>query len=89
MAGPGHMDFRSKFWSMQQGFDAGLSDFRRIYEHPNVSPFSYSRIDRFRDVLSHIESTDVLAPDNKDRILKQLNLDLSEWESSSAEQNGG
>ncbi len=89
MTGPGYMDYKSEFWSIQEGFDDGISDFKRIYQHPNVGPFSYSRIDRFRDVLSHIESTDSLDPDVKDRILEQLRLELSEWESSTESKNGG
>ncbi|MEM7784922.1 MAG: hypothetical protein AAF623_16350 [Planctomycetota bacterium] len=72
---------------MQQGFDDAISDFKRIYEHPNVGPFTYSRVDRFRDVLSHIESTDLLDPNVKDRILKQLRTDLSEWGSATETKN--
>ena len=89
MTGPGYMDYKSEFWSMQQGFDAAKSDFNKIYKHPNVGPFSYSRIERFRDVLSHIESTDILDPATKDAILKQLHLDLADSESSAESENGG
>ena len=89
MTGPGYMDYKSEFWSMQQGFDDAISDFKRIYQHPNVGPFSYSRIDRFRDVLFHIESTDLLGPEVKDRILVQLRLDLTDWESSTETNSGG
>ena len=89
MTGPGHMDYKSEFWSMQQGFDAAKSDFNKIYKHPNVGPFSYSRIERFRDVLSHIESTDILDPATKDAILKPLHLDLADSESSAESENGG
>jgi hypothetical protein len=87
--GPGYMDYKSGFWSMQQGFDDGISDFKRIYQHPNLGPFSYSKIERFRDVLAHIESTDLLDPNVKDRILEQLRMDLSDWESSAETENGG
>lgn len=89
MTGPGYMDYKSEFWSMQKGFDAAKSDFDKIYQHPNVGPFSYSRIERFRDVLSHIESTDILDPATKDDILKQLRVDLAEWEASTESENGG
>ena len=89
MTGPGYMDYKSEFWSMQQGFDTAKSDFNKIYKHPNVGPFSYSKIERFRDVLSHIESTNILDPDTKDAILKQLRLDLVGWESSIESENGG
>ena len=87
--GSGYMDYKPEFWSMQQGFDDGISDFNKIYKHPNVGPFSYSKIERFRDVLSHIESTDILDPDTKDDILKQLRLDLAGWESSAESESGG
>lgn len=80
-AGPASMDFRPELWSMQKGFDDAMEDFSRIYQHPNVGPFSYSKLERFREVLSHIESTNSLDPDVKNRILAQLRLDLSEWES--------
>lgn len=82
VTGPGYIDYTSEFWSMQKGFDDAMSDFRKIYQHPIEGPFSYSRIDRFRDVLSHIEKTDSLDPEVKNRIVKQLRLDLVEWEST-------
>lgn len=88
MTGPGYVDYKSEYWSMQRGFDDGIANFRRIYQHPDVSPFSYSRIDRFRDVLARIESTDLLDPTVKERILKQLRTELSELESSAEPENG-
>jgi len=89
MSGPGRMDFRREFWSMQDGFDDAISDFKKIYEHPNEDPFSYSKIERFRDVLSHIESTDILEPDRRDVILKQLHQDLDDWETHIESKSGG
>ena len=87
MTGPAYMDFKAEFRSMQQGFDDGIFDFNRIFQHPNVDPFSYSRIERFRDVLDHIESTEIFDPDVKSRILVQLRKDLSELESSAESGN--
>ena len=89
MTGPGYIDYKSEFWSMQQGFDAAKSDFDKIYEHPNIGPFSYSRTERFRDVLSHIESTDILDPATKDAILKKLREDLAKRETATESKNGG
>ena len=87
--GPGYVDYKPEFWSMQQGFDNGISDFNNIYKHSNVGPFSYSKIERFRDVLAHIESTDILDTATKGAILKQLRLDLAGWESSAESESGG
>ena len=80
--------FKQEAWSQGKGFDDGREDFERIYQHPNVGPFSYNRIDRLRDVINHIEKSDALEPTRKKVIVEQLKADLKGWETQENRKNG-
>ena len=86
--GPGQICFKQEAWSQGKGFDDGREDFERIYQHPNVGPFSYNRIDRLRDVINHIEKSDALEPTRKKVIVEQLKADLKGWETQENRKNG-
>ena len=84
-----HFDYTSEFWSAQVGFDEGKADFDRIYQHPDVGPLSYSRAERLRDVITHIENSTFLDPNRKKIILHSLKSDWSSWVSKEKQRNGG
>ena len=86
--GRGHIDYTREFWSAQVGFDDGVSDFRLIYEHPNVGPFSYDWTERLRDVIEHIRKSNGVKPYLKNRILAEMEEQLEEMEKADAEESG-
>ena len=83
--GPAYMDYTNEFWSAQMGFDDGITDFRGIYQHPDVGPFSYNRTERLRDVIECIKDSDDLDPDRKKRILGEMELELEQHETIDAD----
>ena len=78
--GRGHIDYKQEFGSAQIGFDEGLNDFGKIYEHPNVGPFSYSWAERLREVIQHIRESNEVKKHLKKQILAEMEEQLKQME---------
>lgn len=74
---------------MQKGFDDCREDFEKIYRHPNVGPFSYSWVERTREVIQHIEESPLLKQQRKDKIIELMKSDLKEMENWYEKKDGG
>ena len=63
--------------SKQVGYDDGLSDFGKIYQH-DWSYVGYSRSERVKEVMEHVEESTILQPKRKALILSGLKSELEQ-----------